>query len=458
MLYFDITTLSQWGGPPTGVIRVERELFIALERALGSEKISPVIYHPPTRLFYSLRPDVTELIVSGRATMDFALDIPDGLARDLSDNFDSPSLTSVATAALDKTEKWIGNELDRRSPSYQERWTTQSILVDGVRKWWVPFLSGVSMVTPLGAADTVISAGLDWDFKDMRAVRILKNAKGFHYTAFVHDLVPIYSPQFVNPDIRHKLQRYFSDLVWVADTYICSTDFVISELNRFASYLTGSVPSISKLEFGSPQEFSDCLDDLDQSLDDFGLEDKPFILYVSTIEPRKNHRSAYYAWKRGIETGRIDPKRQRLVFAGMHGWLSSDLIQAIRADRSLEGSIKLLPGLSDKQIDVLYRGCAFGIFPSFVEGYGLAISETQARSKWIICSPAGSMREVAGESADFVDPDDILAWSSLISKYLSDPATLFKRQKKAKARSVPSWSTSVDNLIKSGHFERQVDS
>lgn len=454
MIYFDITTLSQWGGHPTGIIRVERELFRSLEKHLGSRAIVPVIYHQPTRLFFKVREDIARLIVAGQGTLDMRLDIPSDLAQEISAAFDGPSSDLSCAAALRRAQDWADRHLQAAKESFQEDWITRPIVSEDRRQWWIPFLSAANEVLTIGERDVLFSAGLDWDHKDVRAIRSLKNIRKFKYISFVYDLVAVNVPQYVNPNIRDRLQLYFSDLAWLADAYLCSSKHVTEELKAFTKDLTEREPRIVNVDFGVSEARPASEHEIAETIRAHGLEGKSFLLYVSTIEPRKNHITAYLAWKRGIESGAINPAEHALVFVGMPGWLSTDLRDAIAADRSLKGSIRILSNLSDAEIDALYVRCLVNLFPSFSEGYGLAIVEGHARGKWAISSPNGSLSEVAGDCADFIDPDDILGWSSAMSSYLSDPKKLSSLDAKVRKRKLSSWAESAATIVSSGILNR----
>ena len=104
-----------------------------------------------------------------------------------------------------------------------------------------------------------------------------------------------------------------------------------------------------------------------------GLPDR-FALYVSTIEPRKNHRLLFYLWKRLLDRHPAAAVPD-LVLLGKRGWQSNDFVSELTNAGYLDGKIKWIAEADDALLADAYRGCAFTVFPSFYEGFGLPVAE-----------------------------------------------------------------------------------
>ena len=97
-------------------------------------------------------------------------------------------------------------------------------------------------------------------------------------------------------------------------------------------------------------------------------DEKDFVLFVSTIEGRKNHDLAFAAWQRlRAELGNEAP---RLLLVGRVGWRVEGFIEALHEFKFLDGLIEIKNDVSDEQLALLYSRCLFTIFPSLYEGLG----------------------------------------------------------------------------------------
>ena len=172
-----------------------------------------------------------------------------------------------------------------------------------------------------------------------------------------------------------------------------------------------------------------------------------YVLYVSTIELRKNHRLLVRVWQRLLERHGTNLV-PNLVFAGKIGWLVDDLLNDLEASDYLNGKIILLRSLSDAELQQAYRSCLFTVFPSLSEGWGLPIVESLAHGKFCVASNHTSIPEAGGSLIDYFDPlneDDALA---KIERPLIDPGYLAAREAQLRAEyRVRTWGECVHALI-----------
>jgi glycosyltransferase involved in cell wall biosynthesis len=172
-----------------------------------------------------------------------------------------------------------------------------------------------------------------------------------------------------------------------------------------------------------------------------------YVLFVSTIELRKNHRLLVRVWQRLLERHGADLV-PNLIFAGKIGWLVDDLLADLEASEYLNGKIILLRGLSDAELQQAYRSCLFTVFPSLSEGWGLPIAESLAHGKFCVASNHTSIPEAGGNLVDYFDPldeDDALA---KIERPLTDRAYLAAREAQLRAEYRPrTWEDCVRALM-----------
>jgi alpha-1,3-rhamnosyl/mannosyltransferase len=146
---------------------------------------------------------------------------------------------------------------------------------------------------------------------------------------------------------------------------------------------------------------------------------RPYILYLGTLEPRKNVGILVEACER-IWSRRAD--LPDLMLAGGSGWKSSALFDRIEQS-PFRGRIHL-PGYATRAVARdLYQAAEVFAYPSFAEGFGLPVLEAMACGVPVVASTAEALREVAGEAALFADPGDAAAFARAIERACEDAAT-----------------------------------
>jgi glycosyltransferase involved in cell wall biosynthesis len=123
--------------------------------------------------------------------------------------------------------------------------------------------------------------------------------------------------------------------------------------------------------------------------------DGPFILYVGTLEPRKNLVRLIRGWDRLRRAGAIP---HRLVIVGAPGWQHRPIFEAVRALRC-EDAITFTGYVPTADLPGLYSAADLFAFPSLYEGFGLPVVEAMASGTPVLISPAPALVEVAGNAA-----------------------------------------------------------
>jgi glycosyltransferase involved in cell wall biosynthesis len=143
--------------------------------------------------------------------------------------------------------------------------------------------------------------------------------------------------------------------------------------------------------------------------------DTPYVLFVGTLEPRKNLPLLLEAFARVRKS-----VRARLVIAGAPGWLDAD-IRATHERLGLGDDAHFLGKLEEDDLAVLYSHAAVLACPSLFEGFGLVPLEAMACGAPVVCSNAGPLPEVVGDAALLLPPDDPGPWAETIERVLSSP-------------------------------------
>ena len=143
----------------------------------------------------------------------------------------------------------------------------------------------------------------------------------------------------------------------------------------------------------------------------------PFILFVGTIEPRKNLPLFLRAYERYRE--RAGRRAAMLVLAGAPGWQAETEMATIEGLRRA-GKLVWFDRPNDEQLLLLYNAAALLAVPSRYEGFGLTAIEGMACGTPVLASDGSSLREVVGDAGVLLPPDDEAAWTAALLEIMED--------------------------------------
>jgi glycosyltransferase involved in cell wall biosynthesis len=146
-----------------------------------------------------------------------------------------------------------------------------------------------------------------------------------------------------------------------------------------------------------------------------GVEDD-FILFVGTVEPRKNLVSLVRAFD---ELLRATDLRPQLVIAGPKGWLTEGLFANVEWSARTE-RILFTGYVSDEDLRALYCSCRVSVYPSVYEGFGLPPLEAMACGAPVITSRIPVIMETVGTNARLIDPSDVRELTAALFELLTD--------------------------------------
>ena len=135
-----------------------------------------------------------------------------------------------------------------------------------------------------------------------------------------------------------------------------------------------------------------------------------FLLFVGTLEPRKNLLTLLKAFDQIVRQTSLRPQ---LVIAGGEGWLMDETFLFIK-DSGISDRLRLTGYLGDDELRALYSACRIFIYPSLYEGFGLPPLEAMACGAPVIAGRVPALREVLGNAARLVDPLSVEALAGSI--------------------------------------------
>jgi glycosyltransferase involved in cell wall biosynthesis len=149
-----------------------------------------------------------------------------------------------------------------------------------------------------------------------------------------------------------------------------------------------------------------------------------FVLFVGTIEPRKNLVTLLKAWANVIADCAIANRKSQianwtLVIGGKPGWLYEEILAQAR---ELGTAVQFIGGVLPEDLPALYSAARLFVLPSLYEGFGLPVLEAMACGTPVVCSRASSLPEVAGDAALLVEPHDVDGLAAALQRALSDEA------------------------------------
>lgn len=278
--------------------------------------------------------------------------------------------------------------------------------------------------------DVLLLAGENWSGRtDFGVLARLRTERGLKIAAVCQDLIPVTHPQFFETgEFVAQYRRYVEFLAQHTDLVIAISRATADELKKAAQAHGGMRGRIAVVELGSdvasaaepqpPQTQSP-------------LQAGQFVISVSTIQSRKNFDLLYRLWHRFAQEDRSGIPR--LVVVGQRGFGSDELLAAIAQDASIRDRFTILHRTSDAELTWLYRNCAYTLYPSYVEGWGLPVSESLAYGKLCLASNTSSLPEAGAGLALHFGPDDDDAWHAAIVDLAANPQKLTEAETRIRA-------------------------
>ena len=174
----------------------------------------------------------------------------------------------------------------------------------------------------------------------------------------------------------------------------------------------------------------------------------PYILFVSTIEPRKNIRSLITAFNYLKQKYKIE---HNLVLIGKKGWQYQPIFKVI-AESNYQKNIYHLDYLSDDLVALFYTRAEVFVYPSHYEGFGLPVLEAMTLGTPVVTSKSSSLPEVVGDAGLLINPDDPIELAEAVWQVLNDSQLqddlIIKGQKKAQEFS---WDKTAKETLNAYH-------
>jgi len=259
----------------------------------------------------------------------------------------------------------------------------------------------------------------------------------------IYDLTFIKYPNYIDSVVKTYTERVKRCLQW--------TDLVltISESSRkdIIEYLKVNPEKVYVTPLASRYYPNYLSEEIAQRLEKQGNYDfsKPYLLFVSTIEPRKNINTIITAFNFLKEKYKIE---HQLVLIGKKGWNYKPIFTAIE-NSPWKNQIHHLDYLSNELVALFYSKADIFVYPSHYEGFGLPVLEAMTLGVPVVTSNTSSIPEVTGDAAILIDPNDPIQLAEAILKVISDSQLRQDLIKKGKARAkLFSWERTAKETLK----------
>jgi glycosyltransferase involved in cell wall biosynthesis len=272
---------------------------------------------------------------------------------------------------------------------------------------------------PLVPGATLAGFGNSWGIEDFfRGLRLLRRRVPLRYACFMHDCVPLVMPEHCLELTARLYARWFAALALHADLMMSNSRATSDEVRHFAAPLgQPAIPAVIALAAEAPPP-ADAAAAAAEALD---LPDEPFVLFVATLESRKNHLLVFQAWIELVR--RLGPDAvPRLVCVGRPGWRAEGALGLLERAPDLRRKVTRLSGVSDLALAGLTARCLFTVYNSFHEGWGLPVSESLAMGKLCVVPAHSGLLEAGAPGAVFFPPGDLPALVETIARLATDAA------------------------------------
>ncbi len=233
-------------------------------------------------------------------------------------------------------------------------------------------------------------------------------ATGFSPAYVVHDLIPIEFPDYsyANDQGKGHLKRLIAAGQLNA-TVIAISDHVKEKVREVSSALGFTDLKITVNRNGVEERFVTAPKRQDPA-------PRNQFVFVSTIEPRKNHALLLNVWKKIINSGLPEDEIPHLLIFGKRGWDIQNIVNMLERSPAIARYVSENNKATDEEIVQAIQASKAVLFPSFDEGWGLPIVEALSLGTPVICSDLPVHRECTQGLAHYIDPIDGLGWYEAI--------------------------------------------
>ncbi|MEH2377428.1 MAG: glycosyltransferase family 1 protein [Nostoc sp.] len=264
-----------------------------------------------------------------------------------------------------------------------------------------------------------------------------------------YDLIPILFPEYFNHNSEHKhMIKNRIDQIDKNDFVCCISESTKQDICKYQLNLDEKQVFVTYLA-ADKEKFYPCDDQelIIKTKEKYKIPDQPYLLTLSTLEPRKNIAHVIRSFLRLLKNQHIDDLN--LVLIGTKGWQYEEIFAEIDRVKELENRIIVTGYVPDEDLASLYSGALAFIYVSLYEGFGLPPLEAMQCGTPVITSNTSSLPEVVEDAGIMLDTHDGIGLCDAIFKLYSEPEYREILAKKSVQQAQKfSWDKYVQETIK----------
>jgi len=434
MLYVDVTdTYSKWNGSPTGIQRVLQRLL-----EVGNDKpckIKGIIFDFENCYWREIDSnEFNKSFIEKKRT----LRGNDSLKRKLYKSISTPIYNILPHC------------LAKYYTQFNKQYTDKKQVIETNRRFSGP-------VIRFKKNDVILLADSSWNtpqYIDLIS-SYLPSPKP-RILGFIHDIIPITHPHFVDEITTNIFSDWITDLVNFSDILITNSEYTKKETCDYIRS-EGHLKQVFSVKFGNTQKSTNNLPHVGKyevitkivkANPHINLQlqkwQNRYAIWVSSLDARKNADVVIQACLHLIKNKIDFPP---MIFIGRQSRGAGATVEWITKHPDLKRYTTIIGNISDLELDTLMHDALFLIQSSWAEGYGLTVDEALTKSLPCLVSNSTSLPEVGGNIADYFDPANPMELAALINKYSNDAGYRKVILERVKKHPKVEWSDTVDQII-----------
>jgi len=237
----------------------------------------------------------------------------------------------------------------------------------------------------------------------------LKKAK---LVVTIHDLVPMKFKEFFTQEGAQYFRDYFKNTIPRSDAIIAVSNSTKNDILEYFNIPEDRIQVIPQAASDNYKQIQDG-SAINKVKAMYGL-DRDYILFVGTLEPRKNITNLIRAYNILPDYLKRD---HLLVICGKKGWYYEEIFRTVK-ELKLEDKVIFTGYAPDEDIPLLMNEAEVFVYPSLYEGFGLPPLEAMACGTPVISSNVSSIPEVVGNAGILINPNDVEELSDAILRLL----------------------------------------